>query len=128
MRNPDFNPVNWFEIPVKDMRRAMKFYKDVLGYECDHQTMDGMEMAFFPSKTERWGCGGMLSKQEKVKPSRDCVKIYFASPSQDLASELAKVHKAGGKVLHPKTSIGKYGHMAVFEDTEGNAICLHSMK
>lgn len=27
------NPVNWFEIPVKDLERAKKFYESLLGIE-----------------------------------------------------------------------------------------------
>lgn len=123
-----FNPVNWFEIPVKNMERAMKFYKDVLGYSFEQKKMDAMEIAFFPSKMEAWGCGGMLVRQEKSKPSSTGTLVYFTSPSGDLANELAKVTKAGGKVSQPKTSIQEYGFMAVFFDTEGNSVALHSMK
>jgi len=27
-----YNPVNWFEIPVKNITRAKEFYESVLGY------------------------------------------------------------------------------------------------
>jgi predicted enzyme related to lactoylglutathione lyase len=40
---------------------------------------------------------------------------------------LAKVVKNGGKALMPKTSIGEWGFIANFEDSEGNRIALHSM-
>jgi hypothetical protein len=38
------------------------------------------------------------------------------------------VEAAGGKVLVPKTQISEdYGYMAMFLDTEGNRIALHSV-
>jgi len=45
------NVLNWFEIPVTDMARAVKFYCAVMGYESMFQmNMGGIDMAFFP----RW--------------------------------------------------------------------------
>ncbi len=40
-----YNPVNWFEIPVKDMNRAKSFYEQVLGVELALNEMGGSEMA-----------------------------------------------------------------------------------
>ena len=40
---------------------------------------------------------------------------------------LDKIESAGGKVLMAKTAISpEIGHMAFFEDSEGNKIGLHS--
>ena len=47
---------------------------------------------------------------------------------EDLSVPLARVEKAGGKILLPKTAIGENGFMAHFLDTEGNKIAFHSMK
>jgi hypothetical protein len=47
----------------------------------------------------------------------------------DLAGSLSNVEAAGGKVLMPKTQIApEYGYMAIFLDTEGNRLAMHSMK
>ncbi len=41
---------------------------------------------------------------------------------------LARVEKAGGSVLEPKTDIGDgMGFFAIFLDTEGNKVGFHSM-
>jgi uncharacterized protein len=41
---------------------------------------------------------------------------------------LSKVEAAGGKIMVPKTEISpEYGNMAVFIDSEGNRIALHSV-
>jgi predicted enzyme related to lactoylglutathione lyase len=55
------------------------------------------------------------------------VLIYYTAKSGDLDNELSRVETAGGKVLQPKTLIKEdIGYMAVFLDTEGNRIALHS--
>ncbi len=41
---------------------------------------------------------------------------------------LERIKQNDGKVLLPKTSIGEYGFVANFEDSEGNKVSLHSMK
>jgi predicted enzyme related to lactoylglutathione lyase len=41
---------------------------------------------------------------------------------------LARVEKAGGSIVVPKTEIGNdFGFFALFIDTEGNKVGLHSM-
>jgi len=45
----------------------------------------------------------------------------------DIEGTLAKVNANGGKLLMPKTSIGEYGHIAHFQDCEGNRVALHAM-
>jgi predicted enzyme related to lactoylglutathione lyase len=41
---------------------------------------------------------------------------------------LQRIPKAGGTVVKPKFSIGQHGFIALFKDTEGNVVGLHSMK
>ena len=66
---------------------------------------------------------------ENYKPSKDGVLIYFTTTSGDLANELARVKKSGGKVLQQKKLIAKdIGYMGLFLDTEGNRVAIHSRK
>ena len=70
-----------------------------------------------------------MYNEELRKPSVDGVLVYFTAQSGDLSIELARIEGAGGKVLVPKTLISDdIGHMAVFLDSEGNRIALHSWK
>ena len=39
------NAVGWFEIPVKDMERAIKFYEGVFGVKLDRNQMGELDMA-----------------------------------------------------------------------------------
>jgi predicted enzyme related to lactoylglutathione lyase len=46
---------------------------------------------------------------------------------EDCAVEEARVEPAGGKVVRPKMSIGPFGCISLFTDSEGKMIGLHSM-
>jgi predicted enzyme related to lactoylglutathione lyase len=122
------NVVGWFEIPVTDMQRAVKFYNSVFGFTLGLQELDGLEMAWFPWSDNGMGAPGSLVKQESAyKPSADGTLVYFISPSGDLANELAKVAEAGGRVLQEKKLISEdIGYMGLFLDTEGNRVAIHS--
>jgi len=129
MPTPDMkhNPVGWFEIPVKDMDRAQKFYEEVFSVKLQRQKMKELEMAWFPMIDKAIGATGSLVKNEWYKPSEGGVLIYFTAESGDVANELKKAVSAGGKEIVPKTKISDdIGYMAVFLDTEGNRIALHS--
>lgn len=123
-----FNVVGWFEIPVTDMPRAIRFYESVFGYTLHHQPLGELEMAWFPWSDEGAGAPGSLVKNEAdYTPSTKGTLVYFSSPSGDLANELAKIEKAGGKVVQDKTLISnEIGFMALFHDSEGNRVALHS--
>ena len=120
------NLINWFEIPVKNIERASKFYAEVLGGELNQMEMMGTKMAFLPTDGE--GVGGSLCQGDGYKPTSDGAKIYL-NGGEDLNVQLAKVVKAGGKVVMPKTKINdEIGFMAFFVDTEGNNMAFHSPK
>lgn len=124
------NVVGWFEIPVLDMDRAIKFYETVFGLKLAKNKLGSLDMAWFPWVENAMGAGGSLVLQkEAYRPSPDGVLIYFTAWSGDLAVELARVEGAGGKVLREKTLISEeHGFMGLFMDTEGNRIALHSRK
>jgi predicted enzyme related to lactoylglutathione lyase len=121
------NVLNWFEIPVSDMERAVKFYSEVMGYESMYQmNMGGYDMAFFPMEGE--GVGGALVKGDVCVPSDKGAMIYL-NANPDLSTPLSKIEAAGGKVILPKTIINdEIGFMATFVDSEGNRVAFHSNK
>lgn len=125
------NPVVWFEIYVKDMERARKFYEAV--FKCTLEPLavpDGMpgstRMLSFPMAMEAPGSGGMLVQMEGVPSGGGGTMVYFSC--EDCSVEQARVEAAGGQVHRAKFSIGPYGHCAIVQDTEGNMIGLHSMQ
>jgi predicted enzyme related to lactoylglutathione lyase len=118
------NPVRYFEIPVTDMDRAMRFYASVFGVDFERTPIDGNDMALFPFDAAASGITGALAKGESYKPGRQGVRIYFSV--DDIDTTLARANAAGGRTLYPKTSIGELGWVAEFEDSEGNCIAIHA--
>ena len=117
------NPVGYFEIPVNDLDRAVKFYEVVFGCQFERSMIDGLEMGLFPSNKQAQGITGALVKGDSYVPTREGSRLYFSTDNID--EMLVKVMSQGGKVLYPKTSIGELGWVAEFEDIEGNCIALH---
>jgi uncharacterized protein len=119
------NPVNWFEIPVRDIVRAQAFYERVLQTTLTYHDMGSFKMAWFPSNPEGWGATGTLMQSEGYVPSHIGSMVYFSVP--DISATLERAQANGGRVLNPKMSIGEYGFVAHFEDCEGNRVALHAM-
>ena len=122
------NAVGWFEIPVTNMERAIKFYESVLGLNLQREKMDSIDMAWFPWLQDGTGAAGSLVyAPDFYKPSLDGTLVYLTAHSGNLENELSRVEKAGGKILQKKTLINEeYGYYALVTDTEGNRIALHS--
>ena len=120
------NPISWFEIPVRDVGKARRFYEKVFDTELTLEDMDEFNMAFFPMAENAPGAAGMLIKGETYEPSHAGTIVYFSV--EDIEETLRRISANGGKTLLPKKSIGEYGFIAHFEDTEGNRLALHSTK
>ena len=122
------NVVGWFEIPVTDMDRAVSFYEAVFDFTLTRAKVGPVDMAWFPGLADSIGSSGSLvSMAVQYKPSSDGVLVYFTAFSGDVSNELALAVVAGGSVLMPKTLITKeIGYMAIFRDSEGNRIALHT--
>lgn len=124
------NVIGWFEVPVTDMERAIKFYETVFAFKLQRNQMGPLDMAWFPWIEEGMGApGSLVYFPELYKPSTEGVVVYFTAFSGDLAVELSRVEEAGGKVLKEKTLINEeIGYMGLFQDSEGNRIAIHSRK
>jgi len=119
------NPVVYFEIPVTDIDRAIKFYQAVFDVNFNKEIIDNNEMALFPFENQSTGISGALAKGEIYKPTKDGVVIYFKTDNID--ETLERSTSNGGQILYPKTDNG-IGFVAEFEDTEGNRIALFQVK
>ena len=124
----DMNMVGWFEIPVLDMKRAKTFYEIVFSVKIQVEQFGDTLMGWFPfpKDPEDKGAGGSLVQNpELFKPSVEGTLVYFSS--LEINDELSRLENAGGVLLQEKTLISEeIGYMAMFIDTEGNRIALHS--
>jgi predicted enzyme related to lactoylglutathione lyase len=124
--NPQRNPVGWFEIYVRDMKRAKAFYEAVFETKLEKLPSGDVEMYVFPADPNKPGSGGSLVRMEGVEASSGLSTLVYFSCA-DCAVEAARAPKAGGKIFKEKCSIGPYGHISLVVDTEGNMFGLHSM-
>ena len=120
------NAINWFEIPVADFTRAITFYERVLAAKLHvDDSFPGMRMAVFPHAEA--GVGGALFEHPEARPHADGVRVYL-NGGDDLGPLLARAVAAGGQIVMPKTHLrDDIGCIAMFRDSEGNVIGLHSM-
>lgn len=122
-----YNPVNWFEIAATDLERAKNFYTEVFQRPLQFVDFPDSPMYMMYSEDQAAkGSGGAIVKSEGNTPSADGTIVYFTC--EDVNNEAGRVESAGGKLLFPKMSIGEFGFIAQFIDTEGNRVGLHSMQ
>jgi uncharacterized protein len=114
-----------FEIPFDDKQRAMRFYREILGW----QLTEMPQMDYVMAQTvavddkqmpkEAGAINGGLLQRPKEAPA---TMVYLDVPSVDDA--LKKVQTSGGAVVTPKTPIPGMGAFARIKDTEGNVVGL----
>jgi len=118
--------LNWVEIPVTNMKRAARFYGELLNLQLQEMKLGPNDYALFDIKDKH--NTGALVKGEGYKPSADGTVVYL-NGGNDLSNILVRVKKAGGKVLLEKTFLSKEaGYIGYFSDSEGNKVGVHSME
>ena len=122
------NAISWFEIPAVDIDRAQQFYETIFGFTMQSLNMDPLKMRLFPIE-DKMGVGGALSDSGGFhKPSATDGPLIYLNGNPDVQTILDRVIIAGGQIMVPKTEISpEFGFMAVFLDTEGNRIGIHSI-
>jgi predicted enzyme related to lactoylglutathione lyase len=126
---PPAHAINWFEIPVRDIDRAQRFYETLLNRPLRREAM-GPEttLAVFPY-TQCSGAGGCLfAGANAPMPTTSGTVVYLnAEPSLNVV--LARLPEAGGKLLLPRVDLPDgMGAFAHIEDCEGNRVGLHAVK
>jgi uncharacterized protein len=117
--------VNWFELYVSDFDRAKRFYETTLRGSLQEAGMEGCRMGIFPYDNMA-GIGGAITKMDGMQPGKGGTLVYL-NVEGDLDGVLQRVPQAGGSVIKPRTAIGEHGFIGIIQDTEGNAVGLHSM-
>ena len=121
--------ISWFEIPTNDIDRAQNFYETIFEIKMVPMDNPALKMRLFPLDDMMTGVGGSIVKTQGFHiPSATDGPLIYLDANPDVNIVLGRVEAAGGKVLVPKTHISEdYGYMAMFLDTEGNRIALHSV-
>lgn len=123
MRNAAF----WCEIPVRDFDRATRFYENVFNVKLIPRTIErANRYGVFPLDPQSPGAGLALVEGDGNAPSESGTVIYI-DRDEDLSIPLSRIEVSGGAVVLPKTeNIGGNGYIALFRDSEGNKVGLHS--
>ncbi|HEY2580692.1 MAG TPA: VOC family protein [Mucilaginibacter sp.] len=123
------NAISWFEIPSTDINRAQKFYEAIFDIQMVPLDMPQLQMRLFPIEDPMTGIGGAICfSGDFYKPSAESGPLVYLNANPDVQNILDKIEAAGGEIIIPKTQISpEHGHMAVFLDSEGNRIALHSV-
>ncbi|MEG3659383.1 VOC family protein [Arenibacter palladensis] len=118
------NFISIFEIPATEITRAVDFYQTILDISIEKMDFPEMQMGIFPYEGQM--VTGVIIKAEGYKPSADGVTIYL-NGGDNLQIILDKVEKNGGEIIVPKSlHADESGFYAIFLDSEGNKIGLHS--
>ena len=122
------NAISWIEIPTIDLDRATTFYETIFDIKLNPLDTPQIKMRLFPLE-DMMGVGGALTYAPGFyTPSATDGPLVYLNGNPDVQIILDRIPDAGGTISVPKTMISpEHGHMAVFMDTEGNRIALHSV-
>jgi predicted enzyme related to lactoylglutathione lyase len=118
------NLISIVESPTDDFSRAVTFYETILDIKIEEVDMDGTQMGVIPADEQTVNV--VLVKGSDYKPTTDGAVLYL-NAGNDLQPTLDKIETSGGKIIVPKTEINaEMGFFALFIDSEGNKLGLHS--
>jgi uncharacterized protein len=108
-----------FEIVADNPERAMKFYKEVFGWEFNK--WDGPQDYWLVKTGEdsQPGINGGLTPKTNQGSGNTGGRITNSIDVPSIDEFSSKISMEGGKVLSPKMPIPGVGYLAICEDTEG---------
>lgn len=116
--------ISIFEIPATDIARAIGFYQEISGVKIERMDFPDIQMGLLPYEEQM--VTGVIIKGKDYQPSANGVTIYL-NGGENLQTILDKVEANGGKIIVPKTPhADEVGYFAIFHDSEGNKMGLHS--
>lgn len=117
--------VHWAEIPAADFARAKRFYEAVFAFEMPQGRRGALTLGFLPFDQGQ-GIGAAIVHGPGYVPAAQGPVVYLGA-GQDLSAVLHRVPAAGGLVVRGKAEIAPgMGFSALFQDSEGNRLGLHS--
>lgn len=122
------NAISWFEIPTLDIERAQKFYESIFEIKMIPLNFENLQMRMFPISDPMNIGGALVHNSDFYVPSSTHGTMVYLNANPDIQKVIDRIIVAGGTIIVPKTEISPdHGYMAVFLDSEGNRIALHSI-
>jgi len=119
--------LNWFEIPVTDMDRAVALYSAVIDGPLKLELFGGVPNAVFPRHADGAVTGALICDPKRPPVRGGGTTIYLNVPG-GVAPALGRAREAGATVVLPVTDIGPFGTIALIADRDGNVVGLHTPK
>jgi len=112
--------VNWLEVKVTDLKRAISFYRDVLGLRVGKEWSNYVVFDLAGTTTFAIMLGGKKGRKEGAP------NIYLAV--EDLDGEYEKLREKGVNFLEPPKKQYWGGYAALFADPDENLFYLTQTK
>ncbi|MFX0033699.1 MAG: VOC family protein [Candidatus Hodarchaeota archaeon] len=103
-----------FELNVKNVDKAIKFYENVFGWEIKKWEGPIDYWLIMTGEESEPGIDGGLGYAEEDFP-----KLVNTIEVDDVDAIIKKIENNGGKIVRPKHAVPGVGWLAYFEDTEG---------
>jgi hypothetical protein len=115
--------ISYFEVPADDVKRAKRFYTEVLGWDFMRTQVPGIPVEYWnittgKSRKDTLNMGGLYQRQE---PSS---RVMMYALVKDIDRAIAKVEEMGGTIVIPKMTLDTVGTLVTILDSEGNMIGL----
>ena len=110
------HPIIHVEFQVKDVHKAMKWYRDLFGWTTDYDERTNYGM-FRPEPGHALDGGFNLITEHPVGTT-----VYVAT--DDIAATLTKAQEMGARLIQDVTDVPGKGSYALISDLDGNAIGL----
>jgi uncharacterized protein len=110
------NRVSYFEMPVEEFDRAIKFYESIFKWKITKtERPHGSYYSVKTGDDSKRGINGSFFKKEEGWTS-----ISNVITVNDIDDIITKITELGGEIVLPKMVINGEGYLAYFKDTEGN--------
>ena len=125
-RAAEIGEASWHELMTTDAPAAMRFYKDVFGWE-PSEAMDMGDMGTYQMFNRPHGMiGGMMNKPPEMADVPPNWQIYFRVPDINAAVERIKAN--GGQILNGPMEVPGGDWIVNAMDPQGAAFSLHAKK
>jgi predicted enzyme related to lactoylglutathione lyase len=107
-------------IPSKNYQKSKIFFEKIFGWKV--QEVPGTNTLDVLPPSEKGPSAELNSEEDIIVPSIS---------TSNIDTKLKLIEEFGGKILEDTAPIGEnaeYGHYALFEDPQGNKMCLYSEK
>jgi predicted enzyme related to lactoylglutathione lyase len=121
-----------FSIPVDEMKRAVRFYRSLFGWEIER--IEGSGGEFHGAQTTECDERGEPSRPGAInggmflRGTHGIEETFLEVKVDSIDRCIERVEALGGTVIRPKAPMLDFAYFAIIKDSEGNAIGLWEVK